>query len=611
MLPLLLLSALCGAMYFTAPAAHGLTNWQEAMRALVAREMHTRLAAGERWAWLVPTVWGEPYLAKPPLIYWCQLALARLTGGPPTELHLRLTVALAGWLGVIMTFLAARRFFGAGPADDAGPAPLDAGRIAWWSGLFLATGILYTRSSRIGELDILLVPTTVAAVWAIHHAWRAYRAAARPHWPALAIAAIAATLAVLTKGPPALLVIGLAGYGGIVLWAALDAHAARPRGLADPAGPSRSLLPPSTLRVGGVVIGVAIIIAGAGRRWSAAEVFGILFFAAAGLGLLGLATRLAHRDRLAALWQVFKNTHPVGVLSLPALVFWGWGAVVARLVGDTTVRAAAAEEAADNLRLLVPASPLINLEAAAYGVGLGSFAAIIAVIWLIKDRPRLTPGWYTVLAWVGLGLIAFSTLGKGVPRYLTPLWPGVAMFGALWMTAAIRDFKHGRRLARAAVVAALILGLAQAWWYAAGRERTYADRSPRQLIAGLLPALEPGESIATFEFSTPALDYYAAREIESFHDVTPRKNLRMVGPRTLTDLRADLEPGGSRLLLIRATQPRDMDPRPALDCLTGAGLAWEPVATPPFTIDNGRTAVLAVRIRAGARPGSPAPDPEF
>jgi hypothetical protein len=90
---LLLLTALCWGVYCLGLTTHGLTNWQEAQRALVAREMQGR---GE---WIVPTVDGRPYLAKPPLIYWCQLAIAKVRGATTGEFELRMTVAMAGWLG--------------------------------------------------------------------------------------------------------------------------------------------------------------------------------------------------------------------------------------------------------------------------------------------------------------------------------------------------------------------------------------------------------------------------------------------------------------------------------------------------------------------------------
>lgn len=611
---LLLLSALCGLIYFLAPTSHGLTNWQEAMRALVARQMHERIVAGEPWAWLVPKVWGEPYLAKPPVIYWCQLALARLTGGPPTELHLRLTVAIAGWLGVIGTYLLTRSLLrewpdplikgsSSSPPHSLTPQPSPwPDHAAWWSSLFLATGVLYARSSRIGELDILLVPTTIGAIWAIGRAWKCARARHKTDLLSLALAALFATLAVLTKGPPALLAIGLAAYGGMVLWAAFDPEAASPPRLASTS--PRSLLPPSFLRIGGILIGIGAIVIGAmSHRWSFKEILGLLLMALMAFGALWLISRLAHRDRLLALWNIFKRTHPVGVLAVPALLFWGWGHLVSRLIGGAMVQAAAAEEAADNLQLFFALSPVNNLEAMAYGVGLGSIAAIIAAIWLIKDKPARRPGWYLILAWLILGYAAFSLLGKGVPRYLTPLWPAVAILGGMWMASALRDFKAGRTLAGLATALVVLLAAGQAWWYGLGREWLYPGRSPQAFVDDLLGKMDSGEQrekIATFEFSTPALDYYADRPIESFHDVVPRRNLRMVGPRTIADLHRDLAgTDDTFILLLRDTQPGGQEPRLARDCLIDAGFEVERIALgAPFTIDNGRTKVSAVRVRA-------------
>jgi len=51
---LLLLTLLCIPVFFLFPTRHGLTNWQEAQRVLVARDMDRR---GE---WIIPTVDGHP-----------------------------------------------------------------------------------------------------------------------------------------------------------------------------------------------------------------------------------------------------------------------------------------------------------------------------------------------------------------------------------------------------------------------------------------------------------------------------------------------------------------------------------------------------------------------
>src|SRR5207248_897606 len=111
---------LCWLVYLPGLTTQGLANWQESQRALVAREMQSR---GE---WIVPTVEGRPYLAKPPMIYWCQIAIARARGAVSGEFELRLTVALAGWAGVLATYLVGRRMLAAragvlGPDPGVGP----------------------------------------------------------------------------------------------------------------------------------------------------------------------------------------------------------------------------------------------------------------------------------------------------------------------------------------------------------------------------------------------------------------------------------------------------------------------------------------------------------
>src|SRR5262249_33710723 len=104
------------------------------------------------------------------------------------------------------------------PSSDTAP-----GRsAALLSALCLATGILYTRSSRIGELDILLVPCVTIAAIGILLSWRSQRLHGRAHWPGMVLATLAATAAVMTKGPPGLAMVALGPYGGIALWAAFS-----------------------------------------------------------------------------------------------------------------------------------------------------------------------------------------------------------------------------------------------------------------------------------------------------------------------------------------------------------------------------------------------------
>lgn len=591
LLHLLLLTALSWATYLPGLTSHGLTNWQEAQRALVAREMQARRD------WIVPTVDGRPYLAKPPMIYWWQLAIASVRGQQTGELELRLTVALAGWLGVLATYLAARRILaGAGPPDAT------ADTAALWSAAFLTTGLLYVRSARIGELDILLVPFTVAAIGAIHTAWRSHLDRARTHFPAVALAILAAIGAMLTKGPPALLAIGIAGYGGIALW---EAAKAGPRTRRDVICAS----------AGGLSLAAAAGALSPAKLPTADGLIGLLLFAAIGAALGTLAGRLARPAAAVACFRAYARTHPIAVLGLPFLALWIWGRLVTARVGAAAVDAAARVEAADNLRPLVLESPLNNLEAAVYGVGLGSIAAIAAaVLWLRRrERPAASPGTAVMVAWVVGGLVAFSLLGKGVPRYLTPVWPGIAILGGWGMARLLAAAPRPKRLTRLALAAVLGLAIGQSWWYGLERERRFADRSPRAMIAELqaTPGFDPAH-FAMFEFEHPAVDFYAGRSIESLADTEPRPGLVGLGPRTIADLHAQLRSeGGSSILLIRRTQSgKDQDLQSARSRLLAAGFAVEDIPLRSrFTVDNRRTDIDAVCVIPVTPAGTASPAP--
>lgn len=590
---LLALTALCAVVYATGLTTHGVTNWQEAQRLVVAREMQAR---GE---WIVPTINGRPYLAKPLMIYWAQMGIANLRGGTVGLFDLRLAVALAGWAGVIATYLVTRRLLQRTETDakPAGAPDAWARDAAWWSALCLATGILYVRSSRIGELDILLVPFVVVAVGAIAAAWRLHRTEARTGYTAVTLATLAAAGAALTKGPPGVVVIAAAGYGGIALWEACrDRDSSTVAGGGVPDAPRRLGVPALIgLCAGAVTAGVL--------AWpnvqGPSDAPGRLALAGIGACAGAILGRLAEPRRAVACLTAFSRTHPVAVLGLPLLAVWGWGRLVSARIGSDETLGLAAEEAEDNLRPFIPESPLNNLEALAYGAGLGSAAAIIAVIWLLKDRPRPHPSWFIVLAWVGLGFAAFSVFGKGVPRYLTPVWPGVAILGGLWIASFLRDVRRPGRARTVLGAAVLALALGQAWWYAIGRERFHGERSPRAIVTELLgPGFDVDPAnLATFEFRTPAIDYYAGRTVPPVGQIRQRTGMAGVEPWTLDDLRDEAARRGDLVLLIRANPADGSDPRPAPDRLAEAGFIVQTLPTSArFVIDAGRTEVRAVRI---------------
>ena len=528
---LIVLAALCAVVYALGLTTHGLTNWQEAQRALVAREMH------EAGRWIVPISAGEPYLSKPPLVYWCQLAIRAVVGGRVTEFELRLTAAIAGLLGVIATYLVTRRLLG--PPDEDETTRAWAGHAAWWASLMLATGLLYVRSARIGELDILLVAPTVIAIGAIHAAWRSHAVANRLHWRANLVMIAMGAVCALAKGPPGILTYVLAGYGGVVL-AELRVNRAR---LADEK-----------------------------RPWP------------------------------AAIFKAFSRTHPLLAVIVPIFALWLWSRAVAVQIGSDAVRAAMEREAGENLLLLVLGAPINNLSAAAYAVGVGSIAAMAAVVWLIKDRPRLPVGWLFVAAWIVLPLIAFSVLGKGVARYLTPVWPAIAMLGGMWVASVVRDRAWGRWVARVGYAAVIVLAVGQAAWYGYVREMLYADRSARAFLNELLrPELGVNpDRLMTLDTWTPAMDFYAGTTVDPVADLGPEIEHPSRTPARLERVAEYLRQSGETVtMLVRETPHPATEQVSAIDRLHAQGLVTATIPVEAeFVIDNRRTRMIAVRVWA-------------
>ncbi|MCC6425279.1 MAG: hypothetical protein IT435_00530 [Phycisphaerales bacterium] len=570
----------------------GLINWQESTRALAAHEMH------QRSDWLIPTIANRPYLAKPPMFYWCQLALCKLTGQPPTEHTLRYTVALAGLAGILLTYLAARSTLARALGDEPAREHL-AQRAALWSAAMLATGILYLRSSRTGELDILLAPFTIAAIWTAAWLFLNHHLSLSRKLLPITLGSLACAAAALTKGPPALLPIAIGAAGGAVLATLWRSDAFRPS-----AYHIRTLA-----AIGAALALLASLLVNRAHISSSHTWLGAALLGACGLTLGLLAPILANPrsilDAARGLWR----TAIIPMLAIGAAALWSWSRAVESRLGPEVIARTLNQEAADNLRLLSPDAPIQNFEAIAYGVGAGSFACMIALIWLLAKRPRIHPAWWFPLAWLSLSLFAFSILGRGTGRYLTPLWPAIAILGGIWTVRAIRDLTIGRHLARILCAAILILATAQSAWYTFKRPLAEGQRSPRDLLAELLgpPHNTDPTRLVALDFWIASLDFYTGRHVEPIsdlgpwidypHDETPLPDL-------VARLRAD--PTLTYTLLARATPAPITDALPEssihLDPLThlrDAGLTIEeiPLAS-NFLLDRQRTQVKAYRLRS-------------
>jgi 4-amino-4-deoxy-L-arabinose transferase-like glycosyltransferase len=150
----------------------------ESRYAQVALEM---LQSGD---FVVPRLLGEPYLDKPPLLYWATAASLHLFG--PCEFGARFPSALAAIMTVLVTFVLGSRLFGS--------------RSAFLASLMLLLSLGFVLSGRFLIMDGSLTLFTTVCLLASLLAVRGPQV--RLAW--WLVAAVACGLGILTKGPVAL-----------------------------------------------------------------------------------------------------------------------------------------------------------------------------------------------------------------------------------------------------------------------------------------------------------------------------------------------------------------------------------------------------------------------
>jgi hypothetical protein len=199
-----------------------------------------------------------------------------------------------------------------------------------------------------------------------------------------------------------------------------------------------------------------------------------------------------------------------------------------------------------------------------------------------------------VFAWVGLGFVAFSVLGKGVGRYLTPLWPGIALLGGMFIVTAIAGSRRPKRLRWALGAVVGVLAAGQGAYYAVGREMWESERSPRAMMAELMGAgmgVDAAE-LATFEFRTPAIDYYAGRWVQPIGEIGQRDGIAGGTPWTIEELKQHLAVTGKPMTVLVRVGKGD-----AVGRLAMAGMVVETVPlNARFVMDHGKTTIGAVRV---------------
>jgi dolichol-phosphate mannosyltransferase len=171
------LLALASCLLILPNLGYPLIDPDESRYAEIAREM---LDSGD---YIVPTRLGEPYLDKPPLLYWLTATSYRWFG--ISIASARLVPALAGLATIGLIFLLGSRVVGH--------------RAAWFAGWAMLSSCGFLVSSRFVFIDTLLTFLTTAGLLTGCLACRQ----AKVTWPWWLASALACGLGVLAKGPVA------------------------------------------------------------------------------------------------------------------------------------------------------------------------------------------------------------------------------------------------------------------------------------------------------------------------------------------------------------------------------------------------------------------------
>jgi 4-amino-4-deoxy-L-arabinose transferase-like glycosyltransferase len=128
-----------------------LRDWDEGTVAQVAKEVAS--SPKNSLVWLFPTLWGQPYLNKPPLVHNAIAIVYSLSGGI-NEFNTRLPGALFSTISVPLLYCLAREIF-------------INRRSAFFSALIYLTLMPVVRHGRLAMLDGALLCFEILTVWAI------------------------------------------------------------------------------------------------------------------------------------------------------------------------------------------------------------------------------------------------------------------------------------------------------------------------------------------------------------------------------------------------------------------------------------------------------------
>jgi 4-amino-4-deoxy-L-arabinose transferase-like glycosyltransferase len=480
----------CALLYLTGSGEVPFYTRGEPREGLVVREM---LRTGD---WLVPARPGGALAKKPPLYYWTAAATTTLLPHPP-ERAMRLPSALFGTAGVLVTWAAARHAL---PAGAALPAAL-----------ILATSFEWTRAATSARVDMALA----APLALLLAAWSAALAPHVGHGRLLVVvAAVAAALGVLGKGPIALVLPALA-IGALLV---LPRH--RPAAL--------RLWPATTLVVAAALAALWYAAAFARQGWAFVEVVArenLLRF----LDTDAADTGHAHGP------LYLLGLGLVGVLPWTPIAPLAWAAPrtpVTALAAGWVVAGAAFLALATSKRsvYLLPLYPALALLVAG-GMGAAAGRALVLA--------RLGARTYPIALALIAAVAAAGALGVDVTAPIRPLLKPQDAAGALALVGAARDagpallllafgtagaaFAAGHAL-RSDAWPRLVLVVAAAFvaWTAFfnGVLHPAIGRglSVREFLAHVGTVVPPGTPLHARFPPDPAVRFYAPRELLAWPD---------------------------------------------------------------------------------------------
>src|SRR6201984_2327218 len=186
--------------YFSNLGVIGFVGPDEPRYAWIARDM------AETGDWVTPRLYGKPWFEKPPLLYWGACICSKLLG--VTEAAARLPSAISALLATLAMAWLAWRVYGA--------------ETARWLLLLLPTSVGMIGFSHAAATDMpfsAMLTVAMVCIAVVLGFTRNENTPILPHtpWAALLLFGVFLGLAVLAKGPAAIILCG----GAIFFWAVL------------------------------------------------------------------------------------------------------------------------------------------------------------------------------------------------------------------------------------------------------------------------------------------------------------------------------------------------------------------------------------------------------